>query len=226
MGVYKPGPVKGTIARIDDAGNAVDTVTFQYNPTTIRRTTGVGWTLQIPPGGYLPIPMFGAGEAEVITIDLFLDARESSNRESALNDMSKFESLLRANLDPNTPDFAREEFTAPPLLMLNLGAKRSWFVVARRIDITEEMFDVNLIPVRVRITLELAVIIDVAKQQQALKDLLSRAAASNKVQKTGGGDPYQDIYWLGWSDPDTMEPILDGSELTSSYDPYGTSQRD
>lgn len=219
MGIRKGDPVRGAIHRMSADLQVGDTWEFQYNPTQIRRGRGVNWTLQIPPGGYTPIPMFGSGTGETISLELFIDSRENlEDRNHVMRALSFYESLtLPSSLEGEEFDDLSD--LAPPLCMLQLGgelggtALRQWWVVCTNVAIVEELFDLNLTPIRARVTVDLAAVIDADKQQRRLRDLLAVTATATKKGKAPVGAP---------SDSDLGFSLVGGDPLFGQSATSGT----
>jgi hypothetical protein len=129
--------------------------------------------------------MYGQGQGETLNFELFLDSREDGNRKWVINQLAFLESLARPNVQND--DVSLSEFTAPPLCQLCLG-NRVWWMVVNRVDITEEMFDLDLNPIRARVAIDASVVfVDVEQSNQLLTDMIvnGQGGSSGGLGKIG-----------------------------------------
>jgi hypothetical protein len=190
MGAHKQSPVRGLIFKYDLYGDDVHELGFQFNPNSLRRKRGVGWTLTTPPGGTLPIPMYGQAQVETLGFQAFLDSRETDDgtqqRDGVINQLAFFESLTEGVVinadDPDT------EFVAPPICRLIFGP-RDWLVVVNDISIEETMFDTGLRPIRATVDVQCSIVFTgVENRLNARNLMLSRLRASEQVSSYQGED--------------------------------------
>lgn len=149
-------------------------MTLQYNPTVLRRTRNAKWTLHMPPGGIFPLPQYASAGMEDLDIELLLDSREHAERNYVKYQLAFLESLLLPQL--GELDEVIGQFRSAPIALFTFGANRSWYAVVKTMNITEEMFDQALVPIRARVRMNMtAVFVGVEQQEQTLLDLQSDA---------------------------------------------------
>lgn len=143
--------IKGNLSRIRQ-GKVVGVLDFQYNPSTLRRGGNVEWKMGLGPGGFLPVATFGKMGDLSISLELLFDARETydSNLEGLRGVLAEAESIGIPAVDRwNSKRNALA--VSPDTCMLVLGT-RSWHCECVNWSITEEMWNLKLMPVRARVS--------------------------------------------------------------------------
>lgn len=158
MGVVNKKPDKGVIVQLDQDGQAVVAMRFQYNPTSVQRTLASNWTITRAPTAYRGIPMWGQHGGQQISMELFLYAREGDFSCAA---QQRFLELCLAPQPLNLLDdgglVTMDNTGSPPLCLLDLGPiPRRWFGIITAVDFREEAFDRSgwAVRVRARVTFE------------------------------------------------------------------------
>ena len=153
-----PKLTKGLIARIRN-GAVKGTLSFQYNPTSIRRSASVEWSWGLGPGGFLPVATFGKMGEQNISLELLFFSREDPNSslfQGLRGVLSEAESLALPAVDRwNAKKNALA--VAPDRVMLILG-HRYWHCEIVSCDIGEEMFDPELAVVKATVSYELRLV--------------------------------------------------------------------
>ncbi len=171
-----PRMYRGGLVRIDPNTQALlDVVTFQYNPDTLTRTLqprAIGGE----PGDRLEVLRLTGPPHETIKLDAEIDATDQLEQPKlAVNQPVSKEGLLPALavlerlITPTAQElqyvdslFDQGQFeVAPmqsPLVVLVWGVKRVVPVLVSTMTITEEAFDPQLRPIRVKVSFELKVL--------------------------------------------------------------------
>lgn len=197
-----PRLVKGAIVAINPKTNRVErTIAFQYNPETLSRSLQV----QVAEGeGNARAEAFRIKGAPVETIrmDIEIDAtdRLETAEPSAVSlgiypQLAALETLLYPNVDDvvkNMSDASRGTMEIvpleAPLTLLIWGQRRVLPVRISDFSVAEEAYDVNLNPIRAKITLSLRVLTydDLPWQQRGSNLFLSHHRAKQQLARQGG----------------------------------------
>ena len=171
---FPAGPrlLRGGLVQLDPAsGTIVNVIVFQYNPDTVTRTLQPrGMTGE--PGDRLEVLRLTGPAHETIQLEAELDATDQLSQSSApvvqdglLPVLASLEALITPSADQLlATDALFDQGTleiAPvqaPLVVLVWGSKRVVPVLVGSLSITEEAFDPQLRPIRVKVKLELKVL--------------------------------------------------------------------
>lgn len=166
-----PKTLKGGFVEMDSEGKTVlRTVAFQYNPVTLSRTLALR-TAKTDSGDRLEGLRLVGPPTETLKIDIELDAtdrleRPDDNPETVANGIAPELADLEMMVSPGSADLEAANRLAltgtievlplpSPMLLLVFGANRTLPVRINDFSIVEEEFDVNLNPIRARISLGL-----------------------------------------------------------------------
>lgn len=166
-----PRLIKGALVTLDPASNRVErTIPFQYNPDTLARTLQVQ-AIEASGARSEALRLKGA-PTETIRLEVEIDAtdqlEQAENTAVSLGvypQLSALETLVYPTSDrmsQNMDNAARGTLEVIPLeapmTLLVWGRKRVLPVRLTDFSITEEAYDVNLNPIRARVSLSLRVL--------------------------------------------------------------------
>jgi hypothetical protein len=176
--------LKAALVRLDGEPNAIEAVAFQYNPEKLRRQLA-------PRAGLAPLETISC----VVVFDA-TDALETGDQatpfaaEGVRPALAALELLLH-EAEPEPPGFWDRLFgrsrpsTGPPIALFVWGVQRAVPVRVTQLDITEELHDRELRPLRATVRLRMQVVTDgeVSRDHPAANRWLSyvvktRAAAA------------------------------------------------
>lgn len=166
-----PKTLKGGFILMDSEGKQVQrTIAFQYNPDTVSRTL-TPRAAAGDAGDRLEALRLTGTPVESMKIDIELDAtdrleRPGDNPETVANGIAPELADLEMMISPASADLESANRLAltgtievlplpSPMLLLVFGANRTLPVRISDFSIVEEEFDVNLNPIRARISLGL-----------------------------------------------------------------------
>ncbi|HEX8527786.1 hypothetical protein [Allosphingosinicella sp.] len=166
-----PKTLKGGFVEMDSEGRKVlRTITFQYNPDTLSRTL-TPRSAKSDGGDRIEGLRLVGPPAETMKIDIELDAtdrleRPDDNPETVANGIAPELADLEMMISPGSADLEAANRLAStgtievlplpsPMLLLVLGSNRTLPVRINDFSVVEEAFDVNLNPIRARISLGL-----------------------------------------------------------------------
>lgn len=166
-----PKTQKGGFIEMDAEGKTVlRTLSFQYNPDTLSRTL-TPRAAKAEGGDRLESLRLTGPPVETIKIEIELDATDSlerpaQNPDAVANGLGPELAALEMLVSPASSDLAAASQLAAtgtieilplpsPMLLLVLGTGRTLPVRITEFSIVEEAFDVNLNPIRARISLGL-----------------------------------------------------------------------
>lgn len=169
-----PKTQKGGFVVMDSDGKSVlRTISFQYNPDTLTRTL-TPREAKAESGDRLEALRLTGPPVETIKMDVELDAADKLekaqlNPDTVANGLNPQLAALELLITPASADLSSaaqlansgtiEVLPLPsPMLVLVLGTGRSLPVRITEFSIVEEAFDVNLNPIRARISLGLRVL--------------------------------------------------------------------
>lgn len=183
-----PRVVKGAIVAVAAGDATPTTISFQYNPATLRRTV----TPQMVGGeshDRSEMVRFTGAPIEVITLDVHIDAIDALGSGESLAVSSGIAPQLAALallaypsssavtnrhqlLSQGTLEIA--PITAPSVQLV-FGPKRVLPIRLQNVEITEEAFDTQLNPIRATVGLTMRVLTysDVSSSEPAYADFLS-----------------------------------------------------
>lgn len=166
-----PRLIKGALVTLDPASNRVErTIPFQYNPDTLSRTLQVQ-AIEASGARSEALRLKGA-PTETIRLEVEIDAtdqlEQAENTAVSLGvypQLSALETLVYPTSDrmsQNMDNAARGTLEVIPLeapmTLLVWGRKRVLPVRLTDFSITEEAYDVNLNPIRAKVSLSLRVL--------------------------------------------------------------------
>lgn len=166
-----PKTLKGGFVEMDSEGKKVlRTIAFQYNPDTLSRTL-TPRSARADGGDRIEGLRLIGPPAETMKIDIELDAtdrleRPGDNPETVANGIAPELADLEMMISPGSADLEAANRLAStgtievlplpsPMLLLVLGSNRTLPVRINDFSVVEEAFDVNLNPIRARISLGL-----------------------------------------------------------------------
>jgi hypothetical protein len=166
-----PKTLKGGFIQMDAEGRAVlRTIVFQYNPDTLSRTLSPR-AAKVDSGDRLESLRLTGPPIETMKIDIEIDAtdlleRPGDNPETVASGIGPQLAELEMMISPASADLEAagrlaltgtiEVLPLPsPMLLLVLGTNRTLPVRVTEFSVVEEAFDVNLNPIRARVSLGL-----------------------------------------------------------------------
>jgi len=164
-----PKALKGGFILMDSEGKqVVRTIAFQYNPDTLSRTLAPRAAM-VDAGDRLEALRLTGPPVETLKIDIEIDATDllehpNDNPETVASGISQQLAELEMMISPASADLEAagrlaltgtiEVLPLPsPMLLLVLGANRTMPVRITDFSVVEEQFDVNLNPIRARVSL-------------------------------------------------------------------------
>jgi hypothetical protein len=166
-----PKTLKGGFIKMDAEGKQVlGTVAFQYNPDSLSRTVAPR-AAKAEGGDRLEALRLTGPPVETMKIDIEIDATDllehpGDNPETVANGIAPQLAELEMMVSPASADLdsaARLALTGTievlplpsPMLLLVLGPNRTLPVRITDFSVVEEAFDINLNPIRARVSLGL-----------------------------------------------------------------------
>lgn len=166
-----PRTLKGSFVEMNSEGRQVlRTVTFQYNPDSISRTVTPRMA-KAEGGDRLEGLRLVGPPSETMKLELAIDAtdrleRPGDNPETVANGIAAELAALEMMVTPGSADLEAANRLATtgtievlplpsPMLLLVLGSNRTLPVRITDFSIVEEAFDVNLNPIRARVSIGL-----------------------------------------------------------------------
>jgi hypothetical protein len=166
-----PKTLKGGFIKMDAEGKQVlGTIAFQYNPDSLSRTVAPR-AAKAEGGDRLEALRLTGPPVETMKIDIEIDATDflehpGDNPDTVANGIAPQLAELEMMVTPASADLdaaARlaqtgtiEVLPLPsPMLLLVLGANRTLPVRVTEFSVVEEAFDINLNPIRARVSLGL-----------------------------------------------------------------------
>jgi hypothetical protein len=164
-----PKTLKGGFIEMDSEGKKVlRSVSFQYNPDTLSRTLAPR-AAKADGGDRLESLRLTGPPVETMKIDIEIDAtdaleRPGENPQTVANGIAPELADLETMVSPASGDLAAADRLAltgtievlplpSPMLLLVLGPNRVLPVRVTEFSVTEEAFDINLNPIRARVSL-------------------------------------------------------------------------
>jgi len=206
-----PRVLKGAIVALDLANPVASVVVFQYNPETMSRNLEA--MIGSDSGSRSEALRFKGAPKETITVDVELDATDQLERSDPQATtlgihprLAALEMLIYPKtrlVIANTVLLAAGtiEVIAPqaPLTLFIWGAKRIVPVLIRSLHITEEAYDVNLNPIRAKVSLSMQVLTyddlpvlhpgyGIFLAHQAVKEALATLGSLDNLNAVGQGD--------------------------------------
>lgn len=169
-----PKTLKGGFIRMDAEGRQVlATITFQYNPDSLSRTLAPR-AAKTDGGDRLEALRLTGPPVETMKLDIEIDATDllehpGDNPETIASGITQQLAELEMMIIPASADLEAASRLAltgtievlpmpSPMLLLVLGANRTLPVRVSDFSIVEEAFDVNLNPIRARVSLGLRIL--------------------------------------------------------------------
>jgi Contractile injection system tube protein len=193
--------VKGAIAAINSTTNRVDqTIVFQYNPETLSRTLQAQ-TIEESGARSEALRLRGAPietirlEIEIDATDRLAMAEKTSVASGIYPQLSALETLIYPTVEQisrNMDDAARGVLEIipieAPMTLLIWGKRRVLPIRLTDFSINEEAYDINLNPIRAKVSLSLRVLNydDLPWKQRASKLFLLHHRQKQSLARTGG----------------------------------------
>lgn len=151
--------VKGFIRSIPTVGVSTPvSLSFQFNPTTIKESRSVKYNFSEAQGQVLPLAQFGMIEPTTLSFELFFHA----DRQSRNGDIGLFEeqSLLRSLMLPRKVSrLTYYEQAQPHKYTLSLGGYGVFVGVVSSLDLsTVEYHKTTLVPINMTASMEFTVV--------------------------------------------------------------------
>lgn len=193
--------VKGALVSLDSSLSTVtSTIAFQYNPDTLTRTLQVQ-SLGTESGGRAEVLRLQGAPIETFKLEAEFDAsgrlpqaqQEAAPEMGIYPQLSALESLIYPTVDWAKTNMKRaSEGTIEiiphevPMTLFIWGAKRVLPVRLADFSITEEAYDINLNPIRAKVSLSLRVLnYNDLPWSQSRKLFLPHHQKKEKMAKTG-----------------------------------------
>ena len=204
-----PRLMKGAIVGIDPANPVASIIPFQYNPDTLTRTLQAQMSME--GGNPSEVLRLRGAPTETIRLDIEIDATddlEKADPSAVMMGIYPQLSALEMLIYPKTSLVIRNtalllagslEIVPPvaPLTLFIWGPNRVLPVMLTEFNIVEEAHDVNLNPIRAKITLGLRVLsyndlpVDhpgyyLFLAHQAIKETMATLASTSSLVDVGG----------------------------------------
>lgn len=152
----------------------VDSVRFQYNPTSLSQRYDVAWKFSDGPGQYIPAATFVGYQMGDQQIALFFYGREAKGIPAEY--IEKLKARLRLFVSPGPPfGIDQPGFVSPGRAMLAMGGKTTSGVI-RSVQFKDTMFDKQGRPVVFEAVLAFKPASNGFKQDAAELDLIRARA--------------------------------------------------
>ena len=207
-----PRTLKGALVAIEVPDPTLNVIVFQYNPVTLTRSLQ-GQTISEGEKVAGPVRLWGApeetielGEVEIDATDQLEKGDDSATRLGIHPQLASLEMLLYPRSTRIISNFERLalgtiEIIPPisPFTIFIYGPKRILPVQLSNFSITEEAFDVNLNPIRAKVSLGLRVLSynDLLPDHpghalflahQIAKESMARLGTINSLDAVAGGN--------------------------------------
>jgi hypothetical protein len=164
---------KGALVTVDSSGNPTSSIVFQYNPETLRRRLQPFLASDSLAGERTEAPRFAGASGGTISVTILLDATYAMNSGAASSSswsgifpqLAALELLLYPPTSQVTSDqnlIGQGQVEVVPLLVPRTlfvwGPNRVVPVMLSDLDVTEELYDSYLNPVRAKVALSLRVL--------------------------------------------------------------------
>jgi hypothetical protein len=164
---------KGALVTVDSSGNPTSSIVFQYNPATLRRKLQPFLAAGSLAGERTEAPRFAGASGGTITVTVQLDATDAMNSGAASSSswsgifpqLAAFELLLYPAVAQATNDqslIGQGQIEIIPLIVPRTlfvwGPNRVVPVLLTDLDVTEELYDTYLNPLRAAANLSLRVL--------------------------------------------------------------------
>ncbi len=206
-----PRTLKGAIIAVDPFNPLASVIVFQYNPESLKRKLDP----QIGSDGGSPAEArrIKGAPIETITVELEIDAADQLEKQDATAvamgiypqlsalEMTVFPKSAVVVANTALALLGTIEVITPeaPLTLFTWGAKRVVPVNINSIEITEEVYDVNLNPIRAKVNLGLRVltyddlpILSAGRAifiaNQAVREAMAMLASVDNLNAVVGGD--------------------------------------
>jgi hypothetical protein len=206
-----PRVLKGAIVALDPFNPVASVIVFQYNPETLSRTLAP--QIGAEGGAKAEILRLKGAPRETISAELALDATDQlekadpqATRLGIHPQLAALEMLVYPKSSVVIANSALAllgtlEVIAPqaPLTLFAWGARRVVPVVIESLSVTEEAYDVNLNPIRARVSLGLRVLTyddlplthpgyGIFLTHQLLKETMATLASLDNANAVASGD--------------------------------------
>lgn len=164
---------KGALVTVNSSGNPTSSIVFQYNPETLRRRLQPYLASDAQAGERTEAPRFAGAAGGTITVAILLDATYAMNSGAASSSswsgifpqLAALELLLYPPTSQVTNDqnlIGQGQIEVVPLpvprTLFVWGPNRVVPVMLSDLDVTEELYDTYLNPVRAKVNLSLRVL--------------------------------------------------------------------
>lgn len=96
---------KARILALDSHGNLIDVIPIRFNPTEYSLDKNINYAEQTMPGFTSPVTQFVSGDAETLSMELFVDSSEEHTDVRVFT--SRIDNLLDINSDLHAPPICR-----------------------------------------------------------------------------------------------------------------------
>ena len=196
-----PGLVRARLVNVSSAANPPPSVQVQFNPTDYGIDGSVSYAQMPVPGLQMPIQQFIRGEAEHLTLELFLDQTDTPGGKAQ---------SIKARLDQlRTFVLIDPALHAPPVCRFEWGDQTFTGVV---ISIREKLalFNSDGNPVRARVTLTLR---SYKSAEVQLRELKRMSPDRTHVRVLREGETLAQISNEAYGDPRHWRAIAEANDI-------------
>jgi nucleoid-associated protein YgaU len=180
-----------------------------FNPTTLALRRGARWKDEPTIAQSAQKPTYLGGEGETITLNLLLHAEDDRTGSDVQDNVQELLGLVEASKVA-----ALQGQTRPRTMTLHWGSFASCLMIARSVDVTIELFDVDGTPLRATVTLALSQYQPEAGQGTSQwTNPTTRATQARRVHHIQAGDNVHLVAQRHFRDPARWHTIAEFNEL-------------
>jgi nucleoid-associated protein YgaU len=180
-----------------------------FNPTTLTLHRGARWKEEPTVAQGAQKPAFLGGEGETITLNLLLHAEDDRTGSDVQDNVQELLGLADASKVT-----ALQGQKRPRTMTLHWGRFASCLMIARSVDVTIELFDVDGTPLRATVTLALGQYQpDVGQATSQWTNPTTRATQARRSHEVRPGDSVHLIAHRYLRDPARWRTVAEFNEL-------------
>lgn len=145
--------VQKAYLQIESAGGGSTQLACWFNPTSFTQRRGATWKQEPTITQGAQNPAYLGGEGDTISLNLLLHVDDDRTGTQLAANIKQLLALVEATITPNANKPAQMR---PPTMTMHWGSFVTDEMIAKSVDVTYELFDVDGTPLRATVTLALA----------------------------------------------------------------------
>ena len=199
----KPPSLSAVVGKAKAGGEG--RITFGFNPKELSISKSASWTRQSQPGAaQVAMPEFTGAEPATLTVEIFLDASESSSPHVAADVQTLLDCVtpMDATISANSP--------SPPWVVFGWGTYTSFVAVVKQVQARYTMFRPDGTPVRAvcSVTLE-----EVPTTPPPRQNPTSGALATYRTHVVVAGDTLPSVAQREYGDPTRWRTLAEANGI-------------